>query len=63
MKKKIKELTIGKIVAIADKYDKCCEKCPLFKTDFPCTLYCDDNECYKMDLKESLEDEVEIEDE
>ncbi len=63
MKKKIKDLTIGEFIKIADKhYLESCKKCPFFNADIPCYEYCDSGST-KAELKQKLNKKVEIKDE
>lgn len=59
---KLKELTLGQIIEIADKYKGNCSKCPLCKiVMIPCFEYCDTNKHRQNKIKESLEQEIDYE--
>lgn len=63
MKVKIKDLTLGKIIEIAEKYDGNCRKCPFLIIDtLTCCEFCDGDEEFKNKIINEMFDEVEIDD-
>ena len=61
MKIKIKDLTLGKIIEVAKKYDGNCRKCPFLKIEtLTCCTYCDGDEEFKNKIIDEIIDEVEI---
>ena len=58
MKKKIKDITIGEIVACCKKYDECSEECPYHD----CLICCNPISDIAMNYGDvSLEDTLELE--
>lgn len=63
-KKKIKvgELTLNKIVEIAEKGKESCTRCPLYPVPhINCYHFCEENEEYIKELKERFKEEIEVE--
>ena len=63
MKKKIKDLTFGEFIELANKYSKDCTRCPLYSVpEVDCQNFCDLSSKEKMFVKIALEQEIEVED-
>jgi hypothetical protein len=55
---KVKDLTLGQIIEIADKYKGNCSKCPLGNASFHCHNHCMISKEKERKIKESLEEEI-----
>lgn len=51
---RIKDLTLGQIIEIAETYNKSCGRCPLFNTPLHCFNFCDASEKKKKELKDMV---------
>ena len=61
MKKKLKDLTLGKIVKLAKKHRQNCVECPLYNTSFRCYEFCDCDEETRKEIEKYLnEEEIEV---
>ena len=59
---KLKELKLGQIIEIANKYNGKCPKCPLYNVDLlPCFKFCDQTRSGQIIIEESLEQEIDYE--
>lgn len=61
MKKKLKDLTLGKIVKLSKKYKRNCDECPLHETELRCYEFCDCDEETRKEIEKYLnEEEIEV---
>ena len=59
---KLKDLTLGEIIEVANKYNGKCTKCPLYNADLlPCFKFCDQTRSKQIVIEESLEQEIDYE--
>jgi hypothetical protein len=59
-KVRVRDLTLAQIIKLAEKHNKSCGTCPLFKTPLHCFNFCDASDKQRQKLKASIRGIVEL---
>lgn len=57
---RVKNLTLGQVVAIAEEYNGSCGRCPLFNTALHCFEICDAPAKRKEQIKSAIKEFVDL---
>jgi hypothetical protein len=60
-KVRVKNLTLGQVVAIAEEYNGSCGRCPLFNSALHCFEICDASSKRREQIKNSIRGFVDLE--